>query len=143
LSSCLSAFVVQMIRLVDRADAEFDVADARVGELFLQVGEEFLLLEGEFLDDNGIRYGNFKDAAFEAPGACVGGQFRAGGAAPGGCEVGVGLDAALAAGRDQLGEDVFDFFGAAGVVTTLLAVAACGEVGSGVGDRVVNGVLGD
>jgi hypothetical protein len=132
-----------MSRLVDRADAEFDVADARVGELFLQVGEEFLFLEGEFLDDDGIRYGDFEDAAFEAAGARVGGQFRAGGAVPGGCKISRRLDAAIAAGRDQLGEDVFDLFGAAGVVTTLLAFAACGEVGSGVGDRVVNGVLGD
>ena len=57
-----------------------------------------------------------------APTACL----------PGGREVGVGLDAAVAAGGDQLGQDVADFLGFAGVVAALLAVAAGGEVGGGV-----------
>ena len=51
---------------------------------------------------------------------------------PGGGEVGVGLDAAVAAGGDQLGQHVGDFFGSAGVVTALLALAAGGEIGGGV-----------
>jgi hypothetical protein len=40
-----------------------------------------------------------------------------------------------------LGEDIFDGFGAARVVPALFAVATEGEIGGGVGEFVVNGVV--
>jgi hypothetical protein len=59
---------------------------------------------------------------------------------PGGVNFAVGLDAAVAPGGNQLGQHVGDFFGAPGVVTTLLALAACGEVG-GVCIGGINGAV--
>jgi hypothetical protein len=49
------------------------------------------------------------------------------------------LDSAVAAGGDQLGEDVFDGFRAAGVKAALFALAAEGEVGGGVGGVGIDG----
>ena len=76
--------------------------------------------------------GDFEHAAAEAAGAGVFGQGRAGRVLPGGGEIGIGLDAAVAAGGDQLGQHIADFFGLAGVVPPLLAIAAGVEVGGGV-----------
>ncbi len=118
--------------LFDRADAEAEIADARVGELGLKCGEDALFLKREFLDDRGVGDGDFKHAAADSAGA---GELRerlASGCLPGGREVGIGLDAAVAAGGNQLGQHVGDFFRAPGVVTPLLALAASGEFGSGI-----------
>jgi hypothetical protein len=51
------------------------------------------------------------------------------------------LDATVATGGDQLGQDVFDGFGLAGVVAALFAFATEGEVGGGVGRVRVNELL--
>jgi hypothetical protein len=119
--------------LIDRADAELEVANVRVGTLFAQVCQDLFFLERQLLNDDGVRDGDFQDAAFEAAGKRVGCEGFAGGFSPGGREIGGGLDAAIAAGRDQLGEDVFDGFGPAGIVAALFAVPAKGKVGGGLG----------
>ena len=111
------------------ADAEFHVANLRVRAMFPQGGEDLFFLKREFLDDDGVGDSNFEDAAFKATRKCVRGECFAGGVSPGFREIGGGLDASVAAGGDQLGQDVFDGFGAAGVVPALLAVATEGEVG--------------
>src|SRR5207244_552606 len=87
-------------RLFGASDAEADVADAGVRQLGLQLVENLLFLEGEFLDDGGVADGNFQGAAVDAAGASVLSDRVAGGVLPGGGEVGVGLDAAVAAGGD-------------------------------------------
>ena len=126
LPSCLCAFVVRIDSvLLDRCRRGIGGRGFwRRGSWFVQCGEDLLFLEGEFLDDDRVGDGDFEDAAAEAAGSGVSGERLAGGGLPGGGEVGVGLDAAVAAGGDQLGEDVGDFFGSAGVVAALLAVAA-------------------
>ena len=62
------------------------------------------------------------------------------GSLPGGVQFAIGLDAAVAAGSDQLGQHVGDFLRPAGVVATLLALAACSEVGGGVVAGVMRGM---
>ena len=83
------------------------------------------------MDDCRVAGGDFEGAPAEAAGTGVFGYGRAGGLLPGGGEVGSGLDAAVAAGGDSLGEDVGDFLGFADMVAALLAVAAGEEVGGG------------
>jgi hypothetical protein len=121
------------VLLVDCADAEFEVADVRVRALFSQGSEDLFFLECELLDDDRTHDGDFEHAAFDAAGQGVGGEGFASSGTPGGREVGGCLDAAVATGGDQLGEDVFDRFRFAGMVSALLALAAKCEVGSGLG----------
>ena len=83
--------------LVDRADAEAEVADFGVGEGAAEFGQDVLFLEREFLHHGGVGHGDFERAAAELAGAAAGGEGFAGGRSPGGADVGVGLDPTVAA----------------------------------------------
>jgi len=100
-----------------------------------------LFLEREFLDDDRVGHGDFEDSALQSTGKGIRCECFADGLVPGGREIGGGLDAAVAARVDQLGDDILNLFRAAGVVTTLLAFAALSEVGSVVGKIGVNGFV--
>ena len=96
--------------LLDRADAEAEVADFGVGAVrfarsarircFWKVSS-WTIVELVTVTSSTPRRSR--------PGRRVAGQRFAGGGLPGGGEIGVGLDAAVAAGGDQLGQHVADF----------------------------------
>jgi len=108
-----------------------------VGYCRLERFEDALLLKCEFLDDGGICNGDFKLAAADLAGAGEACQRGAGCLLPGGREIGVRLDPAVAARGDQLGQHVGDFFWATGIVAPLLAPAASGEVGGNLVGRMI------
>ena len=64
---------------VNRADAEFDVADVGVWELIPQGLEDLLFLEGKFLDDDGVGDRDFEAAALEPAGQRVGSEITSSG----------------------------------------------------------------
>jgi hypothetical protein len=104
-----------------------------VWDFRLQAGEESLLLERKFLHDSRRADGDFQQAAPYASRACKAAQRIAHGSLPGDVDFAVGLTSAVTAGGNQLREYIADFLRLAGVVTTLLALAACGEVNGNIG----------
>ena len=103
----------------------------------MKVDEDLLFLERQFLNDGGVCDGDFKHAAADFAWAGETGECRAGCLLPGGREIGVRLDPAVAARGDQLGQHVGDFFWATGIVAPLLAPAASGEVGGNIVGRMI------
>jgi hypothetical protein len=125
----------------DCADAEAEVPDARVGDFLLQFAEDALLLKSELLHDGRIADRDFQYAALEPAGPRIASQRVARGGLPSGGEIGVGLDAAVTAGRNQLRQHVGDFFRTPRIVPTPLAIAASSEFSCGVGRGSVNELL--